>query len=787
MAKDPDSPDIRFPLRRSAVAPEPPPPEKKRVGVPWRPRAVDAAPQRQWFEAGEAFEPLELTQVAPPPRRTQAPQPVQARIPEDWPGFGQGWPPQPPAPPPQPQPQLVPEPLPAGSYTTNLPVLYRPSMWRWVSRGLAAFIVFFVLAVAWLALTAPLSKSLEPPAPPSITLLSSDGTPIARRGAVIGKAVDAATLPVHVRNAFVAIEDRRFYSHWGIDPRGIARAVVHNVGGGPGYAQGGSTITQQLAKNAFLDSSRTASRKFQEVLIAFWLEAWLTKNEILSRYLSNVYFGDNVYGLSAAARHYFSCDAEDLTPSQATLLAGLVQAPSRLAPTGNLKGARDRQKLVIGAMVSSGLIPKAEAAEIRPAVLKPDKVKQLPNGGYFADWVLPQARDRAGGVATEQTVRTTLETRAQKAAERAVRNVGLKKAQIAIVAMRPDGRVIAMVGGNNYSASPFNRATQARRQPGSTFKLFVYLAALRGGMSPEDIVDDTPVTFGGWSPENSHGQYAGKITLRQAFAKSSNVVAARLTQRFGVRAVTRAARDLGISTPIGDNASIALGTSTVSLLELTAAYAAVARGAYPVRPKGLADLDASTDWLGNALGGATDFRSSDLEDLNILLSSVVESGTGRSAALAIPAYGKTGTTQDNRDAWFIGYAGGMIAGVWIGNDDNSPNAALSGGGIPARVWRDFMTRALDIRAPPPPAPVENETIENGGISLEGVLEEIGIELDEGTIETQIDTRDPRERLPEPGGPRREEAIAPGRPGVENRDRRPANGDERRRGRETEEE
>ncbi|RYY37351.1 MAG: penicillin-binding protein, partial [Sphingomonadales bacterium] len=466
-----------------------------------------------------------------------------------------------------------------------MPVAYKKRSWKWLTRSIAAFVILFIIAVAWLALTAPLSKSLQPPAPPSITLLSAEGKPIARRGAVIGAPVDAAKLPKHIRDAFIAIEDRRFYSHMGVDPRGIMRAFVHNITSDD-RSQGGSTITQQLAKNAFLSSDRTAARKFQEVLISFWLEGWLSKDEILSRYLSNVYFGDNVYGLSAAAQHYFSCGPEDLTVSQASMLAGLVQAPSRLAPTGNLKGARDRQKLVIGAMVSAGLLTKEQGAAVKPAVLKVGKTRELPNGTYFADWVLPQARDRAGEVATEQEVQTTLEFAAQQAAERAVKNAGLNRSQIAIVAMRPDGRVIAMVGGRNYAASPFNRATQARRQPGSTFKLFVYLAALRAGMTPDSIVDDSPVQIGDWKPSNSDGRYAGKISLRQAFAKSSNVVAARLTHRLGIGAVTQAARDLGISTPIGNDASIGLGTSTVSLLELTAAYASIANGSYPVRPQG---------------------------------------------------------------------------------------------------------------------------------------------------------------------------------------------------------
>ncbi len=615
---------------------------------------------------------------------------------------------------------------------------------RWIVRGLAVLILLFIAAVAWLAITAPLSKSLRPPAPPSITLLAADGTPIARRGAVIGKPVDVTKLPDHVAQAFIAIEDRRFYGHWGVDPRGIARAVFHNVSSGG--SQGGSTITQQLAKNAFLDSRRTFGRKAQEVLIAFWLESWLSKDEILSRYLSNVYFGDNVYGLRAAAEHYFSTAPERLTLSQASLLAGLVKAPSRLAPTGNLDGARERQRLVVGAMQEAGFITAAEARRVRPAVLHVrDRDEQLPSGTYFADWVLPEARDRAGGVATEQTVTTTLDMRLQTAAERVIKASGLGKAQVALVAMRPDGRIVAMVGGRNYAASPFNRATQARRQPGSAFKLFVYLAALRSGMTPDTMVDDTPVQIGEWKPSNSDGRYAGRITLRQAMAKSSNVVAARLIQKLGVGRVTQAARDLGISTPLGNDASIALGTSTGSLLELTAAYASVANGSYPVRPRGLDEAESADDWLARRLGGPSRFDERLLDDLRSMLGTVVQSGTARAAALPVPAFGKTGTTQDGRDALFVGWAGDLVVGVWIGNDDNSPVSGASGGGLPAHIWRDFMVRALGLTLPPAPVEPDNAIDENG-IELDDVLNGAGVQIDDEGV--QLDLGRVRELVPE---------------------------------------
>ncbi len=618
-----------------------------------------------------------------------------------------------------------------ATYSTNLPVAKRRIDWtRWAIRGLAAFALFVIAAIGWLALTAPLSKSLEPPTPPSITLLASDGTPIAKRGAILGAPVDAAKLPPHIVEAFLAIEDRRFYSHWGIDPRGIARAVWHNTTS-DGRSQGGSTITQQLAKNAFLDSDRTFGRKGREALIALWLEAWLTKDEILSRYLSNVYFGDNVYGLQAAAKHFFARDAKDLTIGQAAMLAGLVKAPSKLNPSDNLPGARARAKVVVWAMQDAGFLTPREADAVVAAKPRRNIKQVLPTGTYFADWVLPAARDQAGEITTEARVTTTLDKRLQAAAERSVRRAGLRQAQVAIVAMRPDGRVVAMVGGKNYADSPFNRATQARRQPGSAFKLFVYLAALRAGMTPESMVDDSPVEIAGWKPKNNDGRYLGEITLRRAFARSSNTAAARLIQEVGTRNVIRAARDLGITTPLPQEATIALGTNTVSLLELTAAYASIASGRYPVAPRGVVE-EKSKGWLDNLTGGdkAIDRRVRD--GMLDLLRANANGGTGREAALSVETFGKTGTTQDNRDALFIGFAEDLVVGVWIGNDDNTPNPGLSGGGLPARVWKDFMMQALKVgpaRAPEPEPVPDNAIYEEPDFSPDG--DPVGALIEEG--------------------------------------------------------
>lgn len=601
---------------------------------------------------------------------------------------------------------------------------------RWIARGAAAALVLLIVAVAWLAVTAPLSKSLAPPTPPSITLLAADGTPIARRGAIIGAPVDASTLPAHVREAFLAIEDRRFYDHWGIDPRGIARAAWSNVGAG-GVRQGGSTITQQLAKNAFLDSDRTAARKIREVMIAFWLEAWLSKNEILSRYLSNVYFGDNVYGITAASKHYFGRTPRNLNVGQAAMLAGLVKAPSRLAPTGNLKGARARQQVVVATMVDAGFLTPAEARRVQPQRVLPKKPLPLPTGTYFADWIMPEARDRAGEVKSESTIRTTLDPKLQRAAEGVIRRAGLRQAQAALVAMRPDGEVVAMVGGRDYGASPFNRATQARRQPGSTFKLFVYLAAMRAGLTPDTVRDDTRFDFAGWSPRNDDNRYLGPITLRRAFARSSNVVAARLTQEVGVKAVIKAARDLGITTPLPNEASITLGTSGVSLLELTAAYAAIADGRYPVRPHGLEDSEGDRPWLSRLTNRRTALSERERDDMMSLLGSSLR-GTGREATLSVDAWGKTGTSQSGRDAWFIGWSRDLVVGVWVGNDDNSPNPGLHGGGIPAQIWRDYMQSALGvapvIREVAPEA-VDGNVADDMGNLIDGVLPDVGEVID----------------------------------------------------------
>ncbi|NUS99365.1 MAG: penicillin-binding protein [Sphingomonas sp.] len=580
--------------------------------------------------------------------------------------------------------------------------LARPKRRRRWPLVLYAFAAVFFITLIWLIVTAPLSRALEPLDDPAILLVSQEGQAIARRGAIKESPVDVARLNKVTPAAFVAIEDRRFYSHWGVDPRGIGRAMFANMRAG-GVRQGGSTITQQLAKTSFLSSNRSLKRKAQEVIIAFWLEAWLTKDEILSRYLSSVYFGDGVYGLRAASKHYFGREPENLSLAQSAMLAGVVQAPSRLAPTNNLALAQARSRLVLKAMAETGAVSQGRAGSATPA--RPiHQAARIPTGTYFADWVAPQARDAFESEFGEVKVRTTLDADLQRLAVRAVSRAAVGNTQVALVAMRPDGRVVAMVGGKSYKDSPFNRATQARRQPGSAFKLFVYLAALRAGWTPDSMIQDRPVTIDGWTPANNDGVYRGEISLREAFARSSNAATVRLSESVGRANVMRAARELGITTPIPNSPSLALGTAGVSLLELTSAYAAVASGRYPIRARGLPDKTEAGRFAGLLQsGGRLDSRR-DWAPMLDLLYAAANNGTGRRAALAVPTFGKTGTSQDNRDALFVGFAGNLVVGVWVGRDDDKPlGRNVSGGTVPAQVWHDFMVSALavDGRTGPP--------------------------------------------------------------------------------------
>jgi penicillin-binding protein 1A len=555
---------------------------------------------------------------------------------------------------------------------------------------------------------------------PALLLQSADGAVFAARGGAGGK-VDLAALPHALIDAVVAIEDRRFFHHPGVDVRGLIRAATSDVAAGA-VRQGGSTITQQLVKLDYLTSERTFARKIQEAFLALALERRLSKQEILARYLARIYLGAGVYGVEAASLRYFDKPAHDLTLPESAMIAGLIRAPSANAPTTDLAAAQARAGQVLQAMVETGSIDAAAeaAARAHPAVLVAGKEIDI-GVNYFADWV---AADLGPAAPASGILHTTLDAQLQMLAERSVqRLLGQRGRQeqvgeAAMLVMTPDGAVKAMVGGRSYVESQFNRAVSARRQPGSSFKPFVYLTALEDGVvSASSLVNDVPVSIDGWSPGNFSGRYLGQISLETAFAQSINSVAVQLAAHVGPQRVVDTAHRLGIRSPLAANPSIALGTSEVSLLELTTAYAVFANHGRLVRPYGAfttaPETAPSADQASAPGTMVIDPRRTD--DMLRLMSAVIERGSGKAAGFDRPAAGKTGTSQDYRDAWFIGFTADLVVGVWVGNDDDSPTRRVVGGAMPAAIWHDFMSAAyatgrygsvrhLLVAPPPPPTP-----------------------------------------------------------------------------------
>ena len=565
--------------------------------------------------------------------------------------------------------------------------------------------------LVWIGIHLPPIQSLEiPKRPPSVLILGDNGATLATRGDMGGAAVPLSELPDYVPNAFVAIEDRRFYSHYGIDPWGILRAGVADVLH-RGVSEGGSTITQQLAKNLFLTRERTVSRKLQEIALALWLEHKFDKREILDLYLNRVYFGSGAYGIEAATQRYFGKSARQLALPEAAMLAGLVQSPSRLAPNHNPDGAVRRAALVIADMTELKMISDSAA---KLALAHPARAIKPAGAGtvnYVADWVMDAVNDIIGNIDQDIVVQTTIDPALQSAAEQALVDTLTQKGdklnigEGALVAMTPDGVVRALVGGRNYGESQFNRAIDAKRQPGSAFKPFVYLTALEHGLTPDTIRDDAPIAVKGWKPENFEHQYWGPVTLTQALANSLNTVSVRLTLEFGPDAVIRTAYRLGITSLLDPNASIALGTSDVSPFELVSAYATFANGGLAISPhvvERIATADGKTlyDRSAQPLGRIVDARYVGM--MNTMMHETLVDGTARSASLpGWQAAGKTGTSQDYRDAWFIGYTSHLVTGVWLGNDDNSPTKRAVGGGLPVEIWSRFMKVAHAGIAPTP--------------------------------------------------------------------------------------
>ncbi len=571
--------------------------------------------------------------------------------------------------------------------------------------------------IAWTGAHMPPLQSLEiPKRPPSIQIVDVGGRPLATRGDNGGAVLPLKELPKYVPQAFIAIEDRRFYEHFGVDPFGIARALIANILH-RGVAQGASTITQQLAKNLFLTQERTVHRKLQEMLLALWLERKFTKTQILELYLNRVYFGSGAYGIEQASQRYFGKPAKDMSLPEAALLAGLVKSPSRLAPTRNFDGAEHRAHIVLAAMAELHFITPASE---KIALVHPPHVAAQAGGGsinYVADWVMDAINDVLGHIDEDIVVRTTIDSRLQAGAEQALTEElaqkGDKKgvSQGALVAMTPDGAVRAMIGGRNYGESQFNRAVAAKRQPGSAFKPFVYLTALEHGLTPDSVRQDAPIKIKGWQPENYGHEYYGPVTLAKALALSLNTVSVRLTMEFTPMAVIRTAYRLGIASKLEPNASIALGTSEVSPLELVSAYAPFANGGLAVVPHVIERVATAKGKLlytrnDQPLGRIVDARY--VAMMNEMMAQTLTIGTAHKAALpGWPAAGKTGTSQDFRDAWFIGYTADLVTGVWLGNDDGTPTKKVTGGSLPVEIWSRFMHGAhqgVPVAAlPGPPA------------------------------------------------------------------------------------
>ena len=589
-----------------------------------------------------------------------------------------------------------------GRQRSLLSRLLRPLLkWGFLAAFWGAVLVAGLLV--WHAFQLPDIHDLDRyTRPGSVRMTASEGALFASYGPLHGEPVTVAEMSPHLPAAVIAIEDRRFPYHFGVDPIGLARAMAVNIWAGR-VVQGGSTLTQQLAKNVFLSHDRSLSRKIRELLLAFWLESEFTKDEILSIYLKRVYFGAGAYGVDAAARKYFSKSARDLSLGEAALLAGMLKGPSRYSPAADPALAKQRTAVVLGAMADIGYIDPATARQIaaNPYQLR-GPVGRGAGHRYFSDWIYDQVPSFVGARSDDMSVTTTLDLRLQTLAEQAV-GAGLEKGramgagQAALVALDPrTGAVRAMVGGADFQASQFNRAVQALRQPGSLFKPVVFLAALEAGWRPTDLINDTPIAIAGWSPGNFDGKYDGVITLTEALAESRNAATIRLQEEVGRRSVRDVARRLGFSEELTHGPSLGLGVDEMSPLDVAGIYATFANGGRPVTPHGIEEIKAR--------GGATLYRLSSsglpaqISDraaatLTDMLMETVARGTGHKAALDRPVAGKTGTSQNYRDAWFAGYTTDLVTVVWVGNDDGTAMKKVTGGGLPTEIFRDFMDAA----------------------------------------------------------------------------------------------
>jgi penicillin-binding protein 1A len=576
-----------------------------------------------------------------------------------------------------------------------------------VAAGVGAMFVYYSLTFP-----DPLTMRAAAVSGPVIRILARDGSVLAERGAT-RDYMPLDLLPKRVTDAVVATEDRRFFEHVGLDPFGLARATYTNLRAGR-FAEGGSTLTQQLAKNLFLSSERTLERKVEELVLALWLELKLSKSDILELYLNRVYFGGGVHGIEAAAQRYFGKSASNLSLAEAAVIAGLLKAPSKYSPSANPVQATARGRVVLGKMRDAGFITEEEEIAARGEQIRFStafRLAEQAGAGYAADFVMEHLPPIDAGKGAEIVVETTIDAALQRRAgevvakELARQGDSLAASQAAVAVLANDGAMRALIGGRSYPESQFNRAVKARRQPGSAFKPVVYLAALEAGFTPDRVVNDEPFTAAGWTPRNENGRYIGPVTVRDALAHSINTVAVRLLLEVGMKKVWATARRLGIKSELRRDASLALGTSEVSLLELTGAYNTFANGGYVHEPYAIRRVRTST---GHVLYAKVDakfepsFAAKHVGAMNDMLQATLVSGTGRRAALPLhPAAGKTGTSQDFRDAWFVGYTAYLTGGVWVGNDHGQAMNKVMGGSLPAEIWRQIMLAAHEGKPPRP--------------------------------------------------------------------------------------
>ncbi len=563
-------------------------------------------------------------------------------------------------------------------------------------------VVAIALYVAYCAIDLPdIHQVTQPPRRPSVELQAQDGTVFARYGDMVGDHVTLADVPPYLPQAIMAIEDRRFYHHFGVDVLGVMRAMVRNVIAGH-TVQGGSTLTQQLAKNLFLSPERTMKRKVQEMMLALWLEHTYSKDQIMIAYLNRVYLGSGAYGVDAAAHTYFNKSAHDLNIRESAQIAGLLRAPSRYSPLHDPAASMERARVVMQAMVEEGYITdRQRVAAISGVPVPTHKPGSGGDGHYFADWVYDQLAPMIADTQQDMVVKTTLDLSQERVAERDLSDILDKQGaaknvtQAALISLAPDGAVRALTGGRDYHESQFNRATQAMRQPGSSFKPIVYLTAIAQGLSPDDVIVDEPITIGSYSPENYEGRYEGPVTVRQALAQSINTVAVRVLQKAGIGNVIQTAQDLGVTSPLEHDAALALGASEVTPLELATVYASLAAGGKGITPYAIKEVDSRD--------GQVLFRHSDVSPPQVvdagavgtltgMMEEVIRSGTGKAASLGgRPVAGKTGTTSDFHDAWFAGFTADYTTVVWMGNDDNSSMKHVAGGSLPAQLWHNYMS------------------------------------------------------------------------------------------------